>query len=173
MGHNEELIGRFLKQNPGVRDKLFIGSKCGWKVSRVFAVSAAEPQVDFENKTNDGVTNSREHIKTFIEGSIKRLGTIPDLYYLHRRDPNTPLEESITALNEIKKEGKCRFIGLSEPSAKTLREACKSKSTPPPQRARFHADTQSLTLTRFKSSIRRGSSTTSGTTSSPPRTNWT
>lgn len=70
--------------------------------------------------------NTREHILKTIEGTIERLGTIPDLYYLHRRNPDTPLEETIGALAEIKKAGKTKYIGLSECNAETLREACKS-----------------------------------------------
>ncbi|CBF82756.1 hypothetical protein AN3414.2 [Aspergillus nidulans FGSC A4] len=70
-----------------------------------------------------GVTNSATHIKEYIEGTIKRLDFTPDLYYLHRIDPNTPLEESIPALDEIRKAGKTKYIGLSECSAATLRKA--------------------------------------------------
>lgn len=73
------------------------------------------------------VTNKPEHIYESIEASTKRLGTAPDLYYLHRIDPNTPLEESIKALQSIKESGKTKYIGLSEPSADTLRKACKSE----------------------------------------------
>jgi aryl-alcohol dehydrogenase-like predicted oxidoreductase len=51
------------------------------------------------------------------------------LYYLHRRDPDCPLSESIGALSQLKKEGKVKYIGLSEVSAETLREACKSTSS--------------------------------------------
>ena len=69
------------------------------------------------------VTNSPAHIKSYIDGTISRLGFAPDLYYLHRIDPNTPLEESIPALDEIRKAGKTKYIGLSECSAKTLRKA--------------------------------------------------
>ena len=69
------------------------------------------------------MTNSAAHIKKYIDGTIERLGFTPDLYYLHRIDPNTPLEESIPALDEIRKAGKTKYIGLSECSAKTLRKA--------------------------------------------------
>ncbi len=72
---------------------------------------------------NVSVTNSASHIKEYIEGTIERLGFAPDLYYLHRIDPNTPLEESIPALDEIRKAGKTKYIGLSECSATTLRKA--------------------------------------------------
>jgi aryl-alcohol dehydrogenase-like predicted oxidoreductase len=79
-----------------------------------------------QTKENRGVTNKASHINEFIDGTIERLGRTPDLYYLHRIDPDTPLEESITALDGLKKAGKCKYIGLSEPSAQTLRKACKS-----------------------------------------------
>lgn len=84
-------------------------------------------QFDAAKRERIGLTNSAQHIKAYIDDTIERLGTTPDLYYLHRRDPNTPLEESITALAKLKAEGKCKYIGISEPSAKTLRAACASE----------------------------------------------
>jgi aryl-alcohol dehydrogenase-like predicted oxidoreductase len=104
-GMNEKMLGDFIRKH-NVRDKVFIASKCGFAI--------------FEKS---GITNSAEHIKKYIDGTIERLGFAPDLYYLHRVDPNTPLEESIPALDEIRKAGKTKFIGLSECSAKTLRKA--------------------------------------------------
>ena len=71
--------------------------------------------------------NSAQHIKSYIQDSIERLETTPDLYYLHRIEPGRDLEESIGALNEVRKAGKCKYIGLSECSAETLRKACNSK----------------------------------------------
>jgi aryl-alcohol dehydrogenase-like predicted oxidoreductase len=90
------------------------------------------------------VTNSPAHIKKYIEGTIERLGFTPDLYYLHRIDPSmlellphieytdtrmldTPLEDSIPALDEIRRAGKTKYIGLSECSTQTLRKANSSK----------------------------------------------
>ncbi|CAI7597280.1 aldo/keto reductase [Penicillium manginii] len=105
-GENEKLLGEFIKKYQ-VRDKLFVASKCGFDVFG--------PQ-----RT---VTNSAAHIKEYIEGTINRLGFTPDLYYLHRIDPNTPLEESIGALDELRRSGKTKYIGLSECSAATLRKA--------------------------------------------------
>ncbi|KZP18340.1 Aldo/keto reductase [Athelia psychrophila] len=111
-GHNEALIGQFFKENPGSRDKVFVGSKCGLLI-------------DYENKRSlEGNSNSPAHINESIEGTIERLGTAPDLYYLHRIDPDTPLEESIPALAALKAAGKCKYIGLCETSAATLRKAC-------------------------------------------------
>lgn len=105
-GANEKLLGDFIRKHD-VRDKIFIASKCG-----------------FDCMGGDGkVTNSATHIETYIDGTIERLGFTPDLYYLHRIDPNTPLEESIPALDRIRKAGKTKYIGLSECSAKTLRKA--------------------------------------------------
>ncbi|KAH8902045.1 Aldo/keto reductase [Coniochaeta sp. PMI_546] len=104
-GVNEKLLGDFIRKH-NVRDKVFIASKCGFDVFG-----------------NGGVTNSASHIKTYIDGTIDRLGFTPDLYYLHRIDPKTPLEESIGALAELRKAGKTKYIGLSECSATTLRKA--------------------------------------------------
>jgi aryl-alcohol dehydrogenase-like predicted oxidoreductase len=69
------------------------------------------------------VDNSPGHIERYIDGTIERLGFTPDLYYLHRIDPKTPLSESIPALAALRTQGKTRFIGLSECSAATLRKA--------------------------------------------------
>lgn len=73
------------------------------------------------------VDNSPAHIAKYIEETRERLGYYPDLYYLHRIDPNTPLEDSIPALQKLKTDGKVKYIGLSECSADTLRKACKSE----------------------------------------------
>jgi len=105
-GANEKLIGEFVKKH-NVRDKILVASKCGFEVFG-------------EGRK---VSNSAAHIKEYIEGTIDRLGFTPDLYYLHRIDPNTPLEESIGALDEIRRAGKTKYIGLSECSAATLRKA--------------------------------------------------
>ncbi|KAJ6071442.1 hypothetical protein N7499_009456 [Penicillium canescens] len=104
-GVNEKLLGDFIRKH-NVRDKVFIASKCGFDVFG-----------------GGSVTNSASHIKEYIEGTIERLGFTPDLYYLHRIDPNTSLTESIPALDEIRKAGKTKYIGLSECSAATLRKA--------------------------------------------------
>ncbi|KAJ4218849.1 hypothetical protein NW759_008000 [Fusarium solani] len=104
-GINEKLLGDFIRKH-NVREKIFIASKCGVDIF------------------GDGsITNKATHIKEYIEGTIERLGFPPDLYYLHRIDPNTPLEESIPALDEIRRAGKTKYIGLSECSAATLRKA--------------------------------------------------
>lgn len=90
------------------------------------------------------MTNSPSHIREYIEGTIERLGFTPDLYYLHRIDPretrhqlsthiyantalDTPLEDSISTMDDIRKAGKTKYIGLSECSAATLHKANSSK----------------------------------------------
>ncbi|KAH8662461.1 putative aldo-keto reductase [Xylariales sp. PMI_506] len=110
-GINEKLLGDFIRKH-NVRDKVFIASKCGFDVFG-----------DATSISSRSVTNSASHIKEYIEGTIERLGFAPDLYYLHRIDPNTPLEESIPALDEIRSAGKTKYIGISECSASTLRKA--------------------------------------------------
>ncbi|GMK56813.1 hypothetical protein CspeluHIS016_0306530 [Cutaneotrichosporon spelunceum] len=113
-GQNETLLGRFFKENPGAREKITLASKCGLDIH-----APPDPVTHFK------ITNSAEHIAQYIEDSKKRLGSYPDIYYLHRMDPDTPLEESIPALQKLKDAGKVKYIGLSECNADTLRKACK------------------------------------------------
>lgn len=72
-----------------------------------------------------GIEGSPAYVKRACEASLKRLGveTI-DLYYAHRKDPNTPIEDTVGAMAELVKEGKVRFLGLSEVGPETLRRAC-------------------------------------------------
>jgi len=103
---NEELVGKAIK---GKRNSLTIATKFG--IVR-----------DLKNPTARGVNGKPEYIKSSVEGSLKRLGVeVIDLYYLHRVDPDTPIEETVGAMSDLVKEGKIRGIGLSEASAKTLR----------------------------------------------------
>ena len=107
---NEELVGRAIK---GKRDKLVIATKFG--IVR-----------DPANPKARGVNGKPDYIRKSCEGSLKRLGTdYIDLYYQHRVDPSTPIEETVEGLAELVKEGKIRHIGLSEASAKTIRRAAK------------------------------------------------
>jgi aryl-alcohol dehydrogenase-like predicted oxidoreductase len=105
---NEELVGRALR---GRRDEVFLATKCGF----VPSAEKGAPHVD----------GSPAHIRAACEASLRRLGvrTI-DLYYLHRVDPRTPIEESVRAMAELVSEGKVRFLGLSEVGPGTLRRAC-------------------------------------------------
>jgi aryl-alcohol dehydrogenase-like predicted oxidoreductase len=104
---NEELVGRALK---GRREGVVLATKFGF-------VSHADG--------GPGVLDSSPaNIRTAVEGSLKRLGTDHiDLYYQHRVDPNTPIEDTVGALAELVAEGKVLHIGLSEASATTIRRA--------------------------------------------------
>jgi len=107
---NEELVGRALK---GKRDDVILATKFG--IIR-----------DPDNPNLRGVSGKPDYVKKSCEGSLKRLGTdYIDLYYQHRVDPNTPIEETVGALAELVQEGKIRYIGLSEAGANTLRRAVK------------------------------------------------
>ncbi len=106
-GHNEELVGRALADHLG---RAFIATKFG---------NLRNPDGTFK-----GVDGSAAYVKQAAEASLKRLNvdTI-DLFYLHRVDPNTPIEETVGAMGELVAAGKVRFIGLSEAAPQTLRRA--------------------------------------------------
>jgi aryl-alcohol dehydrogenase-like predicted oxidoreductase len=104
---NEELLGRFLRER---RDQVVLATKCG------FVPGAAGAPM-----TVDG---SPEHIRAACDASLRRLGTDwIDLYYLHRVDPRTPIEQSVQAMGRLVEEGKVRHLGLSEVGPRTLRRA--------------------------------------------------
>ncbi|MEZ5832429.1 MAG: aldo/keto reductase [Dongiaceae bacterium] len=108
-GDNEELIGRFLK---GKRDKVVLATK--------FAVVR-----DLKTGTRR-IDNSPAYIRSACDASLKRLGTDHiDLYYMHRRNPDVPIEDSVGAMGELVKAGKVKAIGLSEVSIETLRRGHK------------------------------------------------
>ena len=105
---NEELLGEALKNKP--RDKVVIATKFA------FTFTATGERA--------GLDSSPAHIKKTIEGSLKRLGTdYIDLYYQHRLDPQTPIEETMGALKDLVKAGKIRHVGLSEVDSETIRRA--------------------------------------------------
>lgn len=105
-GHNESLLGRALA---GCRKDVFVATKFGF-------VGDEHGQVSIDGRP--------ERVKIACEGSLRRLGTeIIDLYYLHRRDERVPIEETVGAMAELVREGKVRYLGLSEVSAATLRRA--------------------------------------------------
>jgi aryl-alcohol dehydrogenase-like predicted oxidoreductase len=107
---NEELVGRAIK---GKREQVVLATKFG--IVR-----------DPSNPNVRGVNGKADYVKKSCEGSLKRLGVERiDLYYQHRVDPDTPIEETVGALAELVKEGKIRYIGLSEAAAETLRRAVK------------------------------------------------
>lgn len=106
---NEELVGRAIK---GKRDQVVLATKFG------IVRDAADP-------SRRGVNGSPEYVRKSCEGSLRRLGIdVIDLYYLHRVDPDTPIEDTVGAMADLVREGKIRYIGLSEAGASTLRRAC-------------------------------------------------
>jgi aryl-alcohol dehydrogenase-like predicted oxidoreductase len=105
---NEELVGKALK---GIRKQVTLATKFG--ILR-----------DAANPAKRGICGKPDYVKSSCEGSLKRLDTdIIDLYYLHRADPSTPIEETVGAMGQLVAAGKIRGIGLSEVSAATLRKA--------------------------------------------------
>jgi aryl-alcohol dehydrogenase-like predicted oxidoreductase len=105
--HSEELVGRAIKDR---RDQVVVATKFG-----LVSHSGGGPGV---------IDSSPANIRAAVEGSLKRLGTDHiDLYYQHRVDPNTPIEETVGALAELVAEGKVRHIGLSEAGPDTIRRA--------------------------------------------------
>src|SRR3954469_22007464 len=105
--HNEELVGRAIKER---RDEVVLATKFG--------------MVSHAGGGPGHLDSSPANIRSAVEGSLKRLGTDRiDLYYQHRVDPSTPIEDTVGALAELVAEGKVRHIGLSEAGAKTIRRA--------------------------------------------------
>jgi aryl-alcohol dehydrogenase-like predicted oxidoreductase len=105
--HSEEIVGKAIK---GRRDDVVVATKFG-----LVSHSGGGPGV---------IDSSAANVKAAVEGSLERLGTDHiDLYYQHRVDPNTPIEETIGALAELVADGKVRHIGLSEAGPETIRRA--------------------------------------------------
>ncbi len=109
VGRNEELVGRAVK---GKRDKVVIATKFGF--------------IRGPNGERLGVSGKPDYVKSACDASLKRLGVeVIDLYYQHRVDPNTPIEDTVGAMADLVKAGKVRFLGLSEASPATIRRAYK------------------------------------------------
>ena len=107
---NEELVGEAIQ---GKRDHVVLATKFG------IVRDPKDPNVR-------GVNGRPEYVRSACEASLKRLGVAHiDLYYQHRVDPKTPIEETVGAMGELVREGKVKYIGLSEASADTLRRANK------------------------------------------------
>jgi len=116
-GHSEEIVGKAIKGRK--REDIIIATKCG---------------IDIVGKT--GRNSSPELLYKEIDASLKRLGTdYVDLYQVHWPDPNTPLEETFTALSKIVESGKVRYVGVSNYSLEQMEEAskyCEIVSLQPP-----------------------------------------
>lgn len=105
---NEELVGRAIR---GKRERLVIATKFG---------NVRDPK----DPTKRAINGRPEYVRSACDASLKRLGieTI-DLYYQHRVDPNTPIEETVGAMADLVKAGKVRYLGLSEAGVETIRRA--------------------------------------------------
>ncbi len=108
IGHNEEFIGQWLK---GRRDRVCLATKFGILRSSDGAFL--------------GVNGTPEYVRSACEASLQRLGVdVIDVYYQHRVDQNTPIEETVGAIADLVREGKVRYLGLSEAGAETIRRTC-------------------------------------------------
>jgi aryl-alcohol dehydrogenase-like predicted oxidoreductase len=106
---NEELVGKALRDR---RDRVVLATKFG--------------NVRKPDGTWLGVNGKPEYVRQACEASLKRLGVSHiDLYYQHRVDPDTPIEDTVGAMAELVREGKVRYLGLSEAGAQTIRRASK------------------------------------------------
>ena len=105
---NEQLIARAIE---GHRNDYIIATKFGW-------------EIDDNDKVTWAINGQKKYVKKALERSLKNLKTdYIDLYYLHRLDKNTPIEETVEAMSELVKEGKIGHIGLSEVSSETIKRA--------------------------------------------------
>src|SRR5437667_8637889 len=105
---NEELVGRAIR---GRRERVVLATKFG--IVR-----------DPNNPAARGVNGRPDYVRASCEGSLKRLGVgVIDLYYQHRVDPATPIEETVGAMAKLVQQGKVRYLGLSEAGPETLRRA--------------------------------------------------
>ena len=107
VGANEELVGRAIK---GKRDRVVLATKFG--------------NMRGQDGTFLGVNGKPDYVRKCCEESLKRLGVdVIDLYYQHRVDPNTPIEDTVGAMAELVADGKVRYLGLSEAAATTIEKA--------------------------------------------------
>lgn len=110
-GDSEELLGKWFKANPGKRENIFLATK--------FANRISEDGSFF-------IDSSPGYVLEACSKSLSRLGVSSiDLYYCHRLDGKTPIEKTVEAMAELKREGKIKYLGLSECSADSLRRAHK------------------------------------------------
>lgn len=106
---NEELLGRALRALSGARERVVIATKFGFRI---------------ENGAMAGVDSRPTHIREAVEGSLRRLATDHvDLLYQHRVDPKVPIEDVVGTMADLVREGKVRFLGLSEAGEQTIRRA--------------------------------------------------
>ncbi|KLK94624.1 aldo/keto reductase [Microvirga vignae] len=107
VGHNEELVGRAIKDR---RDKVVLATKFG--------------NVRGPNGERLGISGKPDYVRQACEASLKRLKVdVIDLYYQHRVDPETPIEDTVGAMADLVRQGKVRYLGLSEAAPQTIRRA--------------------------------------------------
>jgi aryl-alcohol dehydrogenase-like predicted oxidoreductase len=110
IGHNEQLVGRAIRDR---RDTVFLATKFG---------NVRDPKT----KGFLGVNGKPDYVHRACDASLRRLGVdVIDLYYQHRVDPNTPIEDTIGAMAELVRAGKVRYLGMSEAAPETIRRAVK------------------------------------------------
>jgi aryl-alcohol dehydrogenase-like predicted oxidoreductase len=115
-GDSERQVGRAIKGRP--RDKIVLATKFGFSTGASANARRESPR--------EMINGRREYVQQACEASLARLEVdYIDLYYLHRVDPNTPVEETVGAMADLVKRGKVRHIGLSEPAPATVRRAHK------------------------------------------------
>jgi aryl-alcohol dehydrogenase-like predicted oxidoreductase len=108
LGRNEELVGKAIRDR---RDKAVLATKFG--------------NVRGADGSWLGVNGKPDYVRSCCEVSLRRLGVeVIDLYYQHRVDPNTPIEETVGAMADLVRQGKVRYLGLSEAAPATIRRAC-------------------------------------------------
>ncbi len=108
LGRNEELVGKAIRDR---RDKAVLATKFG--------------NVRGEDGSWLGVNGKPDYVRACCEASLRRLGVeVIDLYYQHRVDPNTPIEDTVGAMADLVRRGKVRHLGLSEAAPATIRRAC-------------------------------------------------
>ncbi|MGH7604072.1 MAG: aldo/keto reductase [Gemmatimonadaceae bacterium] len=106
---NEELLGRALKEIGASREHIVIATKFGFKI---------------ENGKNVGTDSRPAHVREAVDGSLRRLNTeYIDLLYQHRVDKTVPIEDTVGAMADLVREGKVRYLGLSEAGEQTIRRA--------------------------------------------------
>ena len=107
---NEELLARALKALPGSRERVVIATKFGFRISEQGAIT--------------GTDSRPSHIRAAVDGSLRRLATDHiDLLYQHRVDPAVPIEDVVGVMADLVREGKVRYLGLSEAGEQTIRRA--------------------------------------------------
>ncbi|MGW8284595.1 MAG: aldo/keto reductase [Candidatus Deferrimicrobiaceae bacterium] len=108
IGRNEELVGKAIRDR---REKAVLATKFG--------------NVRGADGSWLGVNGKPEYVRSCCEASLRRLGVdVIDLYYQHRVDPNTPIEDTVGAMADLVRQGKVRYLGLSEAAPATIRRAC-------------------------------------------------